>query len=205
MQTDKQWEKVSSSEKLEGFMSIKINWGGGGLGFKIFKEVSTALLAKIGWFLVSKPDRLWVQNFMAKYGSSNAWLEGERPRILHGFGGELKVANALLKKQRFFLVENEDAWNDPWIQGSKPSPISNEVANHFSIVSQSKWVGKMKQKQATIVFDEYSIRAIKQIPNSKRATLGKLVRLGEKSRNFSVKSAYLTDQVDRFDQENNQV
>ena len=51
----------------------------------------------------------------------------------------------------------------------------------------------MKQKQATIVFDEYSIRAIKQIPNSKRATLGKLVRLGEKSRNFSVKSAYLTD------------
>ena len=53
-------------------MSIKINWGGGGLGFKIFKEVSTALLAKIGWFLVSKPDRLWVQNFMAKYGSSNA-------------------------------------------------------------------------------------------------------------------------------------
>jgi len=58
--------------------------------------------------------------------------------MLHGFGGELKVANALLKKQRCFLVGNEDAWNDPWIQGSKPSPISNEAANHSSIVGQSK-------------------------------------------------------------------
>lgn len=186
MQIDRQWEKVSSFEKLDGFMSIKIkrgNWNS-----RYFQEVNTTLLAKIGWFLVSKPDRLWAQNFKAKYGSSNAWLEMERPRMLHGFEGELKVQMHYWKAKMFFSWE----WGCmEWSKG--PTFTYIKWANHSLIVSQSKWAGKMEQKQATTVFDEYSIRAVKQIPISKRATPGKLVRLGEKSRNFSMKSAYLTD------------
>ena len=54
-------------------------------------------------------------------------------------------------------------------------------------------------------FEENSIRAIKQIPIPRRATPGTLVWLGETSGNFSVKSSYLTEHGDRFDQKYNQV
>ena len=54
-------------------------------------------------------------------------------------------------------------------------------------------------------FEENSIRAIKQIPIPGRATPDTLVWLGETSGNFSVKSSYLTEHGDRFDQKYNQV
>ena len=54
-------------------------------------------------------------------------------------------------------------------------------------------------------FQENSIRALKKIPVPRRATSESdtLVWLGETSENFSVKSSYLTEHSDRFDQNYN--
>ncbi|XP_030933289.1 putative receptor-like protein kinase At3g47110 isoform X1 [Quercus lobata] len=53
--------------------------------------------------------------------------------------------------------------------------------------------------------EENSIRDIKQIPIPRRANPDKSVWLGETSGNFSVKSSYLTEHVDRLDRKYNKV
>lgn len=43
--------------------------GGGGLGLRKLCDVNTALLAKLGWRLITEPNSLWSKILLAKYGS----------------------------------------------------------------------------------------------------------------------------------------
>lgn len=41
----------------------------GGLGLRRLRDMNMALLAKLGWRLLTEPDKLWTQTLTAKYGS----------------------------------------------------------------------------------------------------------------------------------------
>lgn len=43
--------------------------GYAGLGFKKLRDMNTAFLAKIGWQMIQRPDKLWVHILTSKYGS----------------------------------------------------------------------------------------------------------------------------------------
>lgn len=40
----------------------------GGLGFKRLRDMNLAMLSKLGWKILNRPDLLWVQIIMSKYG-----------------------------------------------------------------------------------------------------------------------------------------
>lgn len=40
----------------------------GGLGIKSLRDMNTAMLAKLGWLILTRPDELWVQVLRNKYG-----------------------------------------------------------------------------------------------------------------------------------------
>lgn len=113
----------------------------GGLGFRSSFAMNEALLAKMGWAMLTDADKLWVQLLKSKYckgrpfsyvpqRSSDSWL----------WTGILN-SRTLLGKGSCYLVGDGskiDLWEDPWglnVQGFCPTPMGirrdgvNFVAN----------------------------------------------------------------------------
>nr|XP_023894550.1 uncharacterized protein LOC112006505 [Quercus suber] len=87
----------------------------------------------------------------------------------------------------------------------KNAYLSSRICRGAPLTSGIQVEGKWNEIMLQQFFEENSIWAIKQIPIPRRATPDTLVWLGETSGNFSVKSSYLTEHGDRFDQKYNQV
>lgn len=62
----------------------------GGLGYKLFQEINTALLAKLGWKVTSAENSLWVQLLTAKYLQYSSFFSHTPPHgaSLRGFNME---------------------------------------------------------------------------------------------------------------------
>ncbi|KAF3955943.1 hypothetical protein CMV_018900 [Castanea mollissima] len=86
----------------------------------------------------------------------------------------------------------------------KNAYLNSRIYRHGPLTSGIQVEGKWNEIMPQQFFEENSIRAIKQIPIPRRANPDKSVWLGETSGNFSVKSSYLTEHGDRFDQKYNQ-
>ncbi|XP_075648387.1 LRR receptor-like serine/threonine-protein kinase EFR [Castanea sativa] len=86
----------------------------------------------------------------------------------------------------------------------KNAYLNSRIYRHGPLTSGIQVEGKCNEIMLQQIFEENSIRAIKQIPIPRRANPDKSVWLGETSGNFSVKSSYLIEHGDRFDQTYNQ-
>lgn len=95
----------------------------GGLGFRDIQTFNHALLAKISWRIITKPDCLLARVLLGKYCHKVSFLKtNPSSSISHGWRGIL-LGRDLLIKHLGKAVGNGDSinvWSDNWIE-----PVSN--------------------------------------------------------------------------------
>lgn len=90
----------------------------GGLGFRQFKDINTALLAKLGWKLARESDSLWCRALRAKYMKVKCLFEiGIAKGSSPGWNGILSSRHALINRACFKIGNGckINLWKDPWI------------------------------------------------------------------------------------------
>lgn len=99
----------------------------GGLGFRDIETFNDALLAKIGWRLISDPQSLVARVLLGKYAWNSSFLDCPIPSTAsHGWRSIL-AGRELLKKGLSWTVGNGErirVWQDPWLSCDAPlTPI----------------------------------------------------------------------------------
>ena len=91
----------------------------GGLGFRDVQVFNQALLAKVGWRIITNPDSLLAKVLLGKYCHKSSFLKTKATSaISHGWRGVL-LDRDLLIKHLGKAVGNGEAtslWNDSWIK-----------------------------------------------------------------------------------------
>ena len=90
----------------------------GGLSFRLFNEINTALLAKLGWKLATGERSLWADQFRGKYLRSESFFNySPGKNISMVWRGILSAKKALLKGACFKIGNGLaiNPWTEPWI------------------------------------------------------------------------------------------
>ena len=99
----------------------------GGLGFRDIQAFNHALLAKIGWRLLTNPDCLLEKVLLGKYCHKTSFLKTQpTSSISHGWRGILWGRDLLLNHlgKAVGNGESTSVWTDSWIQPeTKLKPI----------------------------------------------------------------------------------
>uniref|UniRef100_A0A2N9FR65 Reverse transcriptase domain-containing protein n=1 Tax=Fagus sylvatica TaxID=28930 RepID=A0A2N9FR65_FAGSY len=144
----------------------------GGMGFRKFKEMNVALLAKMAWLVASNNEKLCVKVLKAKYARNNDWLRGKKVRSASWVWRSIENCSSLISKGRCLSVgsgQSINVWMEPWVPGAvnfKPTPRMEEARDTPMVVANlidplTRWwdVDKMRN-----FFDAESIELIKRIP-----------------------------------------
>lgn len=168
----------------------------GGLGFKDIEAFNDALLAKIGWRLLSNPDSLLGKTLLGKYCHSSSFLDCTSPSSAsHGWRGIL-IGRGLLKKGLGWSIgdgSNVSVWQDPWISlhqpmvpfGPPPETKEDMLVKELICPSSNDW--SPSAIRSILPQYEDSIRAIIL---SKRCLKDALIWLPENSGVYSTKTGY---------------
>ena len=179
------WEKMCKA-KLDG-----------GLGFRNFQAFNLAMLAKQGWRLLSNPDSLCAKVYKVGYYPNGDILNsklGCRPS--YTWRSIFKGLEVVWKGSRW-KVGNErliHIWEDKWL----PTPTTYKVIsplqpfNDFPMVSDLIDEDSKRWKVDTLksLFLPFEVETILNIPLSYRLLEDKIIWVGNKRGEFSVKSAY---------------
>ena len=96
----------------------------GGLGFRDIESFNDALLAKIGWRLLTQPKSLVARVLLGKYARDSTFMEcGVPSSSSHGWQGIL-AGREILRQGLTWSVGNGEAirvWQDPWLSCEAPS------------------------------------------------------------------------------------
>ena len=76
----------------------------GGLGFKKFKDINNALLAKLAWMVASKRDSLYVQILQAKYKVDHSWLRFDPPKSASPIWKAIDKAKSIIIKEACYTI-----------------------------------------------------------------------------------------------------
>ncbi|KAG7536796.1 Endonuclease/exonuclease/phosphatase superfamily [Arabidopsis suecica] len=118
--------------------------GKGGLGFRDLQSFNDALLAKLSWRILTKPECLLAKILLGKYCHTSSFLESKVPASTsHGWRG-ICVGRDLLKTQLGRLIGNgatTDIWYDSWLSTSSPqkpmgpAPFSSHKLKVSALIS----------------------------------------------------------------------
>lgn len=115
----------------------------GGLGFIDIETFNDALLAKIGWRLLSDPNSLVAQVLLGKYARFSSFMECSAPsNASHGWRSVL-AGREILRKCLGWVIGSGDqvrVWQDPWLSCTTPmTPIGPPSAkiSTFELVTCS--------------------------------------------------------------------
>lgn len=105
----------------------------GGLGFQRFKDINSALLAKLAWKLEVRDKKLWTEVLSSKYLKGKSFFEHFKPKgASYSWQGIISSRN-FLKKGCCYRIGNglkTNLWKDPWIlELPNRIPIIKEGAN----------------------------------------------------------------------------
>lgn len=111
--------------------------GKGGLGFRDLQSFNDALLAKLSWRILNKPECLLAKILLGKYCHTSSFLESKVPASTsHGWRG-ICVGRDLLKTQLGRLIGNgatTDIWYDSWLSTSSPQkPMGPAPFNSYKL------------------------------------------------------------------------
>ena len=101
------WDKLTQPKSM------------GGLGFRDIQSFNQALLAKIGWRILTKPDSLLARILLGKYCNKTSFLKVQAAsNISHGWRGILLGRDILLNHLGKAIGDGESTsvWNDSWIK-----------------------------------------------------------------------------------------
>uniref|UniRef100_A0A803QG19 Reverse transcriptase domain-containing protein n=1 Tax=Cannabis sativa TaxID=3483 RepID=A0A803QG19_CANSA len=177
----------------------------GGLGFRRFKDMNVALLAKLAWQMLDgeTSTRPWVQVLYAKYCSiQDFWCVQEKQSDSRVWRGILSTRDLCVQNAGILVGNGKiDIWCRPWVPGINPVEVRNafsyNVTHAFSSVSDFFIPGTLRWNESLITrcFSMQVDEAILRI----RPLAGKedtLFWRGNSQGNFSVKNAYWNAQKD---------
>ncbi|XP_030502458.2 uncharacterized protein LOC115717615 [Cannabis sativa] len=207
------WKGASRQGDSNRYLALK-SWSEccqpkahGGLGFRRFKDINMALLAKLVWFLLDNNtcEKPWVNALKAKYCSvEDFWSVQGKVDDSRGWRGIL-ASRALCTNEAGILIGTGeiDIWTKPWVPGFSPMEVQNSFsynATHaFTSVSDLFVPGTLLCNETLITqcFTQEvgeAIMRIKPLNRSKDILFWK----GSNKGKFSVKSAYWSAQHHRF-------
>jgi hypothetical protein len=169
----------------------------GGLGFRDLTFFNKALLAKQGWRLLQDLNSMVAKILQAKYFPNSTFLQanlGSKPSYVWR---SLFNSRELLVQGMIWRVgdgKSIQVWGDRWL----PNQTSYAVQSIQNIISPNAKVadlidGELKGWNLSLIkeiFDEDEAKAICQIPLSPGLPKDRLICMGTKNGDFTVRSAY---------------
>uniref|UniRef100_A0A803PR23 Reverse transcriptase domain-containing protein n=1 Tax=Cannabis sativa TaxID=3483 RepID=A0A803PR23_CANSA len=124
------WKGASRQGDSNRYLALK-SWteccqpkAHGGLGFRRFKDINMALLAKLAWFLLDNNtcEKPWVNVLKAKYCSvEDFWSVQGKVDDSRGWRGILASRTLCANEAGFLIGTGEiDIWTKPWVPGFSP-------------------------------------------------------------------------------------
>ncbi|XP_074305603.1 uncharacterized protein LOC141640821 [Silene latifolia] len=174
----------------------------GGLGIRRMKEFNQALLAKIGWRMITHPDSILCKSIGAKYGLK--WCEGDllfndgKSNSSWGWKG-IVWGLQLIKPHlawNFSPLSDLGVWNTKWVHGTVPRPRCVELLTDSPnlcnlrikdlICDNNRWDHRL----VSMSFDESFIKDILAIPIRCSEGSDTFYWSASSSGNYSVKIGY---------------
>jgi hypothetical protein len=169
----------------------------GGLGFRDIELFNLALLAKQGWRLLQQPDSLVAKVFKEKYFPNCSFLDsnlGSQPSYAWR---SIYNAKPLLFEGLVWRVGDGSSikiWTDRWL----PTMGSHKVQSPVQILSADATVSELLDTDTNwwktdLIFSIFGVdeaEAICSMPVCPRTTKDKLVWVGTKHGDYTVRSAY---------------
>lgn len=186
------WDKLTLPKQL------------GGLGFRDIQALNQALLAKVGWKIITKPDCLLARTLPGKYCHKNSFLKVTKPQNASYGWKSILLGRDLLIKHLGKVVGNGEStkvWMDSWIfpaQDIKPvGPILPQdqdlmVADLLSRETK-EWNKSLVERLLPELAEHiYSIRP------STRGITDTYIWTKQQSGVYSVKSGYYSTQQEKI-------
>ncbi|XP_074291599.1 putative mitochondrial protein AtMg00310 [Silene latifolia] len=160
--------------------------GNGGLGIRRMKEFNQALLAKIGWRMITHPDSILSRSIGAKYGLR--WRDGDlifnngKSNSSWGWKGIVWGLQLIKPLLAWNISPSSDlsVWNTRWVNGRVPKPRCLELLTDPPNLSNLRIKNIIlnyrcwDRRLVSMFFDETSVKDILAIP----------IRCSEGSDNF---------------------
>nr|XP_024930509.2 uncharacterized mitochondrial protein AtMg00310-like [Ziziphus jujuba var. spinosa] len=170
----------------------------GGLGFRKFKDLNVALLAKLNWKLASGEECLWTRLMKVKYLKNDSFFSYKLKKGTSWvWKGIIKSRDALRTGACFRVGDGSsiDLWKDPWVPDLPnifPSARNNSVTHQWRKVYEIWDYSNLRCKVDVVrqIFKPSSAEAILNLERPSSHCLDKLIWLGSKDGKFSVKSCY---------------
>ncbi|CAL1387380.1 unnamed protein product [Linum trigynum] len=171
----------------------------GGMGFRRFEQFNQALLAKIGWGVLTDPQSLLAQVYKGKYFPTGTFLTASaRSRPSWGWQSILFGRQLLVKGLRWQIGNGRSAslLHSSWIPKFHLEPLRYNPQvlpdGGDPVVAEVIFQGEGRWNEAKLGqwFDPHTCRAIKAIPLPRHNVEDKLIWHYSRDGIFSVKSAY---------------
>lgn len=171
----------------------------GGLGFRDVQIFNHALLAKIGWRIITNPNCLLAKVLLGKYCHKTSFLKFEATSaISHGWRGILTGRNLLLRHlgKAVGNGESTSVWNDSWIKPETDlKPIGSVLLKDNDLMVADLLTRETKEWNLGMI-DNLFPEMKEHILSLRPSLLGApdtFVWPLQKSGNYSVKSGYYSE------------
>lgn len=119
----------------------------GGLGFRDFRALNEALLAKQGWRLLTNPQSFWAKIVKGLYFPNSSFLKAKKgSRASWAWSSLLHGRGLLVKGLRWQVQdgENVDFWEDKWIPSLPSFGLSSRKPTNCSITKVAEVLDSRK-------------------------------------------------------------
>ena len=178
----------------------------GGLGFRKFKNINSALLSKLCWNLVAGKDELWSSLLKSKYLSKENFFDYHlKSGVSYTWRSIISARDEIKSEICYNLRDSKSIrpWKDPWIpwlQGRVPI-LKNGVdledgrrVEDLLLPDSNEWNLDLLEE----ICEPESSEAIRKVKCPLIGREDKILWLGNESVIFSVKNSYLADKKDSF-------
>ncbi|CAA7029802.1 unnamed protein product [Microthlaspi erraticum] len=170
----------------------------GGLGIRDIQDFNDALLSKLSWRILTKPDCLLARILKGKYFQNQSFLDCTlNTGCSHGWRG-IMIGRDLLKEKLGKVIGNGDTtrvWEDPWLStkepiipmGPAPLAYKNLRVKDLFLPNSRVWNANLIRR----VLPAYEREILGIIPGN-YATEDRLAWLPQANGEYSVKTGYHT-------------
>ncbi|XP_060968744.1 uncharacterized protein LOC133036241 [Cannabis sativa] len=197
------FDKANHGMHLRAWDKLCLPKSHGGLGFRKTREMNLAFLAKWSWNLLNGCNSLCCRILEAKYLKGKEFLNHKFKSSDSWFWKNVVQANVILRKGACRLIaDGQDTriWKDPWIPHGKdflPKPVGsfgNEDAKVAELLLPN---GMWDIHKLNALFDRETVTAILKGGHPPGQGMDRWVWTLERSGQFSCKSAYLAQALER--------
>lgn len=177
----------------------------GGLGFKSTRCMNLALMMKLGWDLITRPDKLWVQVLKSKYKCGGDAIPSVMKKSVQSNSGSMHVHRAFVWRGSMHVLSGlkrkigngnntsflRDTWvdNDPLLHSAMvdidADELQRNVSSYVNIDGDWNWE-ELRSKLPTGIL----MRLASILPPQPEDGNDVVVWKFSKDNLFSVKSAY---------------